>query len=72
MVKKLKDSTFFSIQVDENRDIANLAILPISARYVNVDKELQEYLLLCYTLTERTTGEEIFIVIYNYVKRKSI
>lgn len=72
VLEQLKASPFFSIQVDESTDIAALAILLVTARYVNADKEFEENLLLCYALTERTSGEDIFNVIYNYFCEKGI
>lgn len=72
VVQQLKDSDFFSIQVDESTDIAALAILLVTARYVNPNKEFEENLLLCHALTERTTGEDVFNVIYSYFCEKEI
>ncbi|GBL80353.1 hypothetical protein AVEN_92263-1 [Araneus ventricosus] len=48
--ERIKKGPFFSIQVDESTDVSNLSILFVIARYLNVN-ELEENLLLCYSLT---------------------
>ncbi|GBN32461.1 Zinc finger BED domain-containing protein 5 [Araneus ventricosus] len=63
--ERIKKSPFFSIQVDESTDVSDLSILLVIARYLNVN-ELEENLLLCYPLTKRCTGEDIFNVIQGY------
>ncbi|GBM78539.1 hypothetical protein AVEN_244620-1 [Araneus ventricosus] len=68
--ERIKKSPFFSIQVDESTDVSDLSILLVIARYLNVN-ELEENLLLCYALTKRCTGENIFSAIIS-VKTKWI
>ncbi|GBL98476.1 Zinc finger BED domain-containing protein 5 [Araneus ventricosus] len=63
--ERIKKSPFFSIQVDESTDVSDLSILLVIARYLNVN-ELEENLLVCYPLTKRCTGEDIFNVIQGY------
>ncbi|GBM54574.1 hypothetical protein AVEN_157076-1 [Araneus ventricosus] len=63
--ERIKNSPFFSIQVDESTDDSDLTILLVIARYLNVN-ELEENLLLCYPLTKRCTGEDIFNAIQGY------
>ncbi|GBM60275.1 Zinc finger BED domain-containing protein 5 [Araneus ventricosus] len=63
--ERIKKSPFFSIQVDESTDVSDLSILLGIARYSNVN-ELEEKLLLCYPLTKRCTGEDIFNTIQSY------
>ncbi|GBO31603.1 Zinc finger BED domain-containing protein 5 [Araneus ventricosus] len=46
-------------------DVSKLSILLVIARYLNVN-ELEENLLLCYPLTKRCTGEDIFNAIQDY------
>ncbi|GBN61293.1 hypothetical protein AVEN_9032-1 [Araneus ventricosus] len=53
------------VQVDESTDDSDLSILLVIARYLNVN-ELEENLLLCYPLTKRCTGEDIFNAIQGY------
>ncbi|GBL99208.1 Zinc finger BED domain-containing protein 5 [Araneus ventricosus] len=64
--ERIKKSPFFSIQVDESTDVSDLSILLVTARYLNVN-ELEENLLLCYLLSKRCTGEDIFNVIQGYI-----
>ncbi|GBM13691.1 hypothetical protein AVEN_148209-1 [Araneus ventricosus] len=49
--KRIKKSTFFSIQVDESTDVSDLSILLVIARYMSVN-EHEENILLCYPLTK--------------------
>lgn len=46
-------SKSFAIQVDENTDVTNFAVLLVIVRYLN-NNEVEENLLLCYLLSERT------------------
>ncbi|GBN49564.1 Zinc finger BED domain-containing protein 5 [Araneus ventricosus] len=63
--ERIKKIPFFSLQMDETTDISDLSILLVIARYLNVN-ELEENLLLCYPLTKRCTGEDIFNTIQGY------
>ncbi|GBM06228.1 Zinc finger BED domain-containing protein 5 [Araneus ventricosus] len=63
--ERIKKSPFFSIQVDESTDVSDLSISLVIVRYLNVN-ELEENLLLCYPLTKRCTGEDIFNAIQEY------
>ncbi|GBO24367.1 Zinc finger BED domain-containing protein 5 [Araneus ventricosus] len=63
--ERIKISPFFSVQVDESTDVSDLSILLVIVRYLNVN-ELEENLLLCYPLTKRCTGEDIFNAIQDY------
>lgn len=71
VIDRIKDSKFFAIQVDESTDVASFAILLVIARYLK-DNEVEENLLLCHALLERTTGEDIFNAIDCYFKAKGI
>jgi hypothetical protein len=45
--------------LDESTDVANLAILLVFVRYINEDTGMvEEELLFCRPLKERTTGED--------------
>ncbi|GBN84087.1 Zinc finger BED domain-containing protein 5 [Araneus ventricosus] len=63
--ERIKESPVFSIQMDESTDVSDLSISIVIARYLNVN-ELEEKLLLCYPLTKRCTGEDIFNAIQGY------
>ncbi|GBM86109.1 hypothetical protein AVEN_122834-1 [Araneus ventricosus] len=62
---ELRRPTDWPVQVDENTDVSDLSILLVIARYLKVN-ELEENLLLCYPLTKRCTGEDIFDAIQGY------
>ncbi|GBM55350.1 Zinc finger BED domain-containing protein 5 [Araneus ventricosus] len=69
--ERTKKSPFFSIQVDESTDVSYPYILLVIARYFNVN-ELEENLFLCYSLTKRCTGEDIFNAIQGYLCENEI
>lgn len=71
VIDRIKHSKFFAIQVDESTDVASFAILLVIARYLK-ENEVEENLLLCHALSERTTGEDIFNAIDQYFKEKGI
>ncbi|XP_043934413.1 zinc finger BED domain-containing protein 5-like [Protopterus annectens] len=71
VIARIKSSNIFAIQVDESTDVANCAILLVIARYLK-DNEVEENLLLCHPLSQRTRGEDIFNVIDCYFKEKEI
>ncbi|GBO15789.1 Zinc finger BED domain-containing protein 5 [Araneus ventricosus] len=62
---ELQRTTDWPVQVDESTDVSDLSILLVIARYLNVN-ELEGNLLLCYPLTKRCTGEDIFKDIQGY------
>ncbi|GBN34853.1 Zinc finger BED domain-containing protein 5 [Araneus ventricosus] len=53
------------MQVYESTDVSDLSILLVIARYFNV-KEFEENPSLCYLLTKRCTGKDIFNAIQDY------
>jgi hypothetical protein len=59
LVQRLRLSESFTIQLDENTDVVNLAILLVFVRYV-YEGEFQEDLLLCKTIEAQITGKDIF------------
>lgn len=71
IIKRIKSSNFFAIQVDESTDVENLAVLLVIARYLN-GNDVEENILLCHPLSERTRGEDIFNAINGYFKEKDI
>ncbi|GBN92534.1 hypothetical protein AVEN_61936-1 [Araneus ventricosus] len=62
---ELQRPTDWSVQMDESTDVSDLSILLVIARYLNVN-DLEENFLLCYPLTKRCTGEDIFNAIQGY------
>lgn len=67
-IDKIKNSNIFAIQVDESTDVTNFAVLLVIARYLN-NNEVEKNVLLCHSLSERTTGEDIFNAIDFYFKK---
>ncbi|XP_043914064.1 zinc finger BED domain-containing protein 5-like [Protopterus annectens] len=71
LIGRIKSSNIFAIQVNESTDVANCAILLVIARNLK-DNEVEENLLLCHPLSQRTRGEDILNVIDCYFKEKEI
>uniref|UniRef100_A0A8C3HDY0 Uncharacterized protein n=1 Tax=Chrysemys picta bellii TaxID=8478 RepID=A0A8C3HDY0_CHRPI len=71
IVHRVKNSPYYAIQLDESTDVANLAILLLFVRYVN-EGMVEEDLLFCRPLEERTTGEDIFNLTNAYFQEKEI
>ena len=61
VVSKIQNSIFnyFTIQIDETMDVANLAQLCVFVRYV-YNQHLEDKFLFCKTLSTKTTAREIF------------
>ncbi|XP_043923363.1 zinc finger BED domain-containing protein 5-like [Protopterus annectens] len=70
VIGRIKSSKIFAIQVYESTDVANCAILLAIARYLK-DNEVEENLLLCHPLSQRTRGEGILNVV-DYFKEEEI
>ncbi|XP_065254448.1 zinc finger BED domain-containing protein 5-like [Emys orbicularis] len=71
IVQSVKNSPYYAIQLDESTDVANLAILLLFVHYVN-EGLVEEDLLFCRPLEERTTGEDIFNLTNAYFQEKEI
>jgi len=65
VVKKVKDSPFFSIQCDETTDLAQNCQLIVYCRFVD-DGTLKEEMLFCECLTTTTKASDIFVTIDNF------
>ena len=65
LIKKIKASPEFSIQIDETTDISKKAQLFSEVRFVDGDFITEEY-LFCIELPERTAGLEIFCIINQF------
>ncbi|XP_063911218.1 zinc finger BED domain-containing protein 5-like [Zophobas morio] len=55
------------MQLDETTDVAGLAILIVLVRYV-WNSTIEEDMLFCKPLTERSTGEKIFELLNKYME----
>jgi hypothetical protein len=61
LIRKIKRSKLYALQLDESTDITHKALLLIYIRYVDWDeKEIKEEFLNCLELKKHTTGAEIF------------
>ena len=67
LIKKLKTSPKFSIQIDETTDINKKAKLLSVVRFVDGNSISEEY-LFCKELPERTTGEKIFRITKDFLQ----
>uniref|UniRef100_A0A0L8H619 HAT C-terminal dimerisation domain-containing protein n=1 Tax=Octopus bimaculoides TaxID=37653 RepID=A0A0L8H619_OCTBM len=67
VVAKIKNSTFnfFSIQLDESTDIANMAQLYIFVRYIH-NKSMEDNFLFCKSLHSKTTTKDILVKVDNF------
>ncbi|XP_074980743.1 zinc finger BED domain-containing protein 5-like [Caretta caretta] len=71
IVHRVKNSPYYAIQLDASTDVANLAILLLFVHYVN-EGLVQEDLLFCRPLEERTIVEDIFNLTNAYFQEKEI
>uniref|UniRef100_A0A8C3HM34 Zinc finger BED domain-containing protein 5 n=1 Tax=Chrysemys picta bellii TaxID=8478 RepID=A0A8C3HM34_CHRPI len=69
LVCRLKICRKYSLQLDESTDVSGLAVLLIFVRY-KFNNIIEEDLLLCESLQNTTTGEEIFI--NNFITKHEI
>ena len=59
VIKRVKQSPTFSLQMDESTDIAGLAVLIVFVRYI-YNCKTEEDLLFCKPLETHTKGADIF------------
>jgi hypothetical protein len=71
VIEMVKNSTFYSIQLDESTDITNKAVLLCFVRF-ECQGELKEELLCSLNLPGRTTGSEIFDALNGCLLRHGI
>ena len=71
VVKEVKKSPYFDIQLDESTDVSNCAILLCFVRYKE-KTDFKEELLNYIDLPGRTTGSEIFGLLNTYFSEKVI
>jgi len=68
LIKRIKESPKYCLQIDETTDITKCAQLLSYVRYI-YDNEMREELLFCHQLETNTIGEEIFKVLDNYISQ---
>lgn len=67
LIRKLLLAEKFALQIDETTDIKNKAQLIAIVRFVDEDF-IKEHYLFCKEVPERTTGEDIFQMTYDFFK----
>ena len=66
LVRRVAESPFFAIQLDESTDVTNCSQLLVYVRYV-YDFEMIEDFLFCKPLEGRSTSVEIFKVLNDFI-----
>lgn len=59
LIRRIKLSPYFSLQLDESTDISSLAVLLVFVRYI-YNNEIHEDILICDDLDTNTSGSAIF------------
>nr|XP_033506785.1 zinc finger BED domain-containing protein 5-like [Epinephelus lanceolatus] len=67
----IRESPFFSIQLDESTDVANCAQLMVYVRFIK-ELSVQEEFLFCHPLPARTTAAEIFKALNDFIQEHHI
>lgn len=71
LVKNIRESPFYALQLDESTDIANLSNLLAFVRYVH-NGELQEDFLFCKPLPAQSTAQAIFDILNAFIVSNGI
>ena len=71
LVRRVAESPFFAIQLDESTDVTNFPQLLVYVRYV-YDFEMIEDFLFCKPLEGRTTSVEMFKVLNDFIDQNGI
>ena len=71
LIERIKRSRYYSIQLDETTDVANLANLHVYVRY-EYDGASYEDFLFCQTLETRTTVEHIFQLVNTFMEENRL
>lgn len=71
LISKIKNSTYFSIQIDESTDVTNLPNLLCYVRYED-GNEVKEELLFCEPLQAYTTSEDIFMKLNDFMNKHQL
>ena len=71
LVRRVAESPFFAIQLDESTDVTNFPQLLVYVRYV-YDFEMIENFLFCKPLERQTTSVEIFKVLNDFIEQNGI
>lgn len=71
LTERLRTCEQFAIQLDETTDAGNAAQLLVYVRYVWLGEIVEDF-LFCQELPERTTGEDIFKLLDDFMKAESL
>ena len=71
LVRRMAESPFFAIQLDESTDVTNFPQLLVYVQYI-YDFEMIEDFLFCKPLEGRTTSVEIFKVLNDFIEQNGI
>jgi len=71
LITRIRESPKFSIQLDETTDITKLAQLLVYVRYV-YKENVEEELLLCRPLKDRTTGKDIYCKVDEFLRSEGL
>lgn len=69
-IKVVRCSPFFTLQVDKSTDFANEAQMMVFIRYI-YSSQIKET-LFCHSVPTRTTAEELFKILDQYMTDKNI
>ena len=71
VIKRVKQSQTFSLQMDESTDVEDLAVLLVFVHYI-YNFKTEEDLLFCKSLKTHTKGEDIFLLIQSFFEEHDI
>ncbi|VVC42107.1 Hypothetical protein CINCED_3A010039 [Cinara cedri] len=71
IITVLKQSEYFSLQLEESTDVAGQANLLAFVRF-KLNGNIEEEMLFCQSLSTKTTGEEIFKSVDSFIKESEV
>ncbi|XP_032254826.1 SCAN domain-containing protein 3 isoform X2 [Phoca vitulina] len=69
LIEQIKEAKYYSLQLDECRDIANMVILLVYVRFEH-DDDIKEEFFFSASLPTNTTSSELYEALKNYVVNK--
>lgn len=71
VIKNIRNSPYFSIQLDESTDISNISQLLVYARYIH-DNKTQEEFLFCKPLTCTTKAIDVMKIFSDFFEKEDL